>query len=238
MASTISFTEADREHQFDCSPDKQRANKAAREFFPSSPDGFVVGLLGYTDIEYYLKRGVDPSSIVSVENDPAGYQSLCNHLQKKGLGHINVVEGDVFKFIATLPDRSISAVFLDMIDWKYLVPSDGWGRTDESVLVALSAKLCDSFHFHVTYPARNSVAFKSRPAQRNLRDILFKGGEIADTIHQVVRDVMVKRGVHVSAFMAEQYTGIGKRVRGDKVTYNHKTPMITSSFVGQPAKAT
>lgn len=235
MASTVSFTEADREHQFDCSLDKQRANKAAREFFSRDYDGYVVGLLGFTDIEYYLSRGIDPSNIISVENDPAGFQSLCNHLHKKGLGHVKVIEGDVFKFIASLPDRSISAIFLDMIDWKYLVPLDKWGRTDETVLVNLAAKLNDSFHFHVTYPARNSGAFKSRHAQRNLRDIFFKGGEIADTIHQVVRDVMVKRGVYVSSFMAEQYSGIGKRVRGEKVTYNHTTPMITSSFVGLPA---
>jgi len=109
------ITSVARRERFDTWEPKQTANIKARSNFPETArQGFVMGLLGISDVEFFLSKGYEQDQIITVEKCYIpNFVTLRNDLAKRGFGQVEVVHNNIFDTLKDFEDQSISALFLD-----------------------------------------------------------------------------------------------------------------------------
>lgn len=201
-------------------PGKVEANKIARSNFVADLSGDAVGLLGPLDGMFYLECGFEQEQIKVVEKERSpNLVSLRADFLDAGfdLDKIIFEHDDVFNYLTRVPDRSISALFLDLFGWAPLLPKT-YNGVDTSIIELIASKLSDTFHFQHTY-AQHGEGFWEK---RSLRDRMKYGSNPYEAVHGVMSEVLAPRGLSLTPPVFVPYMG-------------DKSKMYTSSFAGTPA---
>ena len=213
-----------RIERFENHEPKQKANDGCRRNFDLDCELLAVGLLGVSDVRFYHRQGFEQNRIISIEKEMwPNHASLKNDMNRAGFNEVQVVWNDVFDYIDTLDDRSISALFLDLWGFAELCPN-AKNKDRNERLERICPKLADDFHFMFTYEDQRSTSIWMQKAKEAAID-----SDRSRYVYKVCSRLLEPRGVEVAELVSQKYPGL----LGDGRTCR----MVTSSFVGHPAKA-
>lgn len=215
----ISSTE--RACRFEGWEPKQKANRAVRANFPDTiTSGHAAGLLGPADIKFYSSIGYEQDQITTVERVYLpNFVSLKQDLILEGYGGVNMVNEDIFAYLATVNDGSISALFLDLFGFADLC-SNAKHKNRNANLELVCAKLADEFHLQFTYENQRSAPIWQQKAKEALID-----QDRSLYVLRVCKKLLARRGIEVGDGLTCEYLGLLPDGRTQK--------MVTSSFVGR-----
>lgn len=211
-----------RIQRFENHQPKQLANQKCRESFDIAGTGLAVGLLGISDARFYVRHGFEQEQIITVERDPwPTLSSLRNDLAEAGLGDVRVINGDVFDYIETCEDGSISALFLDLFGFAELCSTASSAQRDRK-LEKICPKLANSFHFMFTYEDQ-----RSKPIWEQRLSDGYADANRSKHVFKVCQRILRWRDIEVDSLVTERYQGL--------LSDGRTCRMVTSSFVGHPA---
>jgi hypothetical protein len=223
LKTSQKISSVERACRFEGWEPKQKANRAARSNFPDIiSTGSAVGLLGPADVRFYSSVGYEQDQITTVERVYfPNYITLKNDLTTCGYGGVNVVNEDIFVYLSTVKDGSISALFLDLFGFADLC-SNSKTKSRNANLELVCSKLADNFHLQFTYENQRSAPLWQQRAKEALID-----QDRSVYVLRVCKKLLEKRGIEVDNGITCEYSGLLSDGRPQR--------MITSSFVGHKA---
>lgn len=214
-----------RVERFENNQPKQVANRVCRDSFDLDCTGLVIGLLGISDVKYYTSMGFEQDQIISVEKVVwPNHDSLRNDLNKAGYGAVRVIRSDVFDYIRTLENGSISALYLDLWGFADLCPNLQ-NKDRNRHLNVICAKLADDFHFQFTYEDQRSRSIWLQKAKEHMID-----SDRSNYVFNTCNKLLSFRDIKVANLVSQKYPGI--------LSDGRTCRMVTSSFVGSLQKNT